>query len=79
MWEAAGLQGNGTFPLDRFSYNNSALLEVILRHVQATSFTGITVSEGGGGESEKRKKRVKRGKKREVNGGISRVERTRRV
>ena len=78
MWEAAGLQGNGTFPLDRFSYNNSALLEVIFRHVQATSFNGITVSEGGGGggESEKRRKRVKRGKKQEVNGGISRVERT---
>ena len=48
VWEAAGLQGNGTFPLDRFSYNNSALLEVIFRHVQATNFTGITVSEGGG-------------------------------
>ena len=31
--------------------------------------------EGGGGESEKRRKRVKRGKKREVNGGISGVER----
>ena len=46
VWEAAGLQGNGTFPLDRFSYNNSALLEVIFRHVQATNFTGITVSEG---------------------------------
>ena len=77
VWEAAGLQGNGTFPLDRFSYNNSALLEVIFRHVQATSFNGITVSEGGGGgESEKRRKRVKRGKKQEVNGGISRVERT---
>ena len=45
VWEAAGLQGNGTFPLDRFSYNNSALLEVIFRHVQATSFNGITVSE----------------------------------
>ena len=49
MWEAAGLQGNGTFPLDRFSYNNSALLEVIFRHVQATNFNGITVSEGGEG------------------------------
>ena len=35
--------------------------------------------EGGGGESEKRRKRVKRGKKREVNGGISGVERMRRV
>ena len=50
VWEAAGLQGNGTFPLDRFSYNNSALLEVIFRHVQATTFNGITVSEGGGRE-----------------------------
>ena len=50
VWEAAGLQGNGTFPLDRFSYNNSALLEVILRHVQETNFTGITVSEVGGRE-----------------------------
>ena len=48
VWEAAGLQGNGTFPLDHFSYNNSALLEVVFRHVQATSFNGITVSEGGG-------------------------------
>ena len=50
VWEAAGLQGNGTFPLDHFSYNNSALLEVIFRHVQATNFNGITVSverEGG--------------------------------
>ena len=50
VWEAAGLQDNGTFPLDRFSYNNSALLEVIFRHAQATNFTGITVSverEGG--------------------------------
>ena len=50
VWEAAGLQGNGTFPLDSFSYNNSALLEVVFRHVQATNFTGITVSEGGGSE-----------------------------
>ena len=47
VWEAAGLQGNGTFPLDRFSYGNSALLEVIFRHVQAANFNGITVSEGG--------------------------------
>ena len=61
MWEAAGLQGSGTFPLDRFSYNNSALLEVIFRHVQATNFTGITVSEGGGGECEKSKKREEAG------------------
>ena len=52
VWEAAGLQGNGTFPLDRFSYNNSALLEVIFRHTQATNFTGITVSEGGEREWE---------------------------
>ena len=52
MWEAAGLQGNGTFPLDRFSYSNSALLEVIFRHVQATNFNGITVSEMGGKERE---------------------------
>ena len=47
VWKAAILQGNGTFSLDRFSYNNSALLEVIFRHVKATNFTGITVSEWG--------------------------------
>ena len=52
VWEAAGLQGSGTFPLDRFSYNNSALLEVIFRHVQATNFNGITVSDRGGRERE---------------------------
>ena len=57
VWEAAGLQGNGTFPLDRFSYNNSALLEVIFRHVQATSFNGITVSEGGSKHHSKEKRR----------------------
>ena len=62
VWEAAGLQGNGTFPLDRFSYNNSALLEVIFRHVQATSFNGITVSVEGKHHSKgKRRKREKRG------------------
>ena len=46
VWEAAGLRGNGTFPLDYFSYNNSALLDVIFRHVQRTNFSGVTVSEG---------------------------------
>ena len=44
MWEAAGLHGDGTFPLDHFSYNNSELLDVIFRHVHETDFTGITVS-----------------------------------
>jgi len=44
VWKAAGLQGNGTFSLDHFSYNNSALLNVILKHVQETKFNGITVS-----------------------------------
>ena len=63
VWEAAGLQGNGTFPLDRFSYNNSALLEVIFRHVQATNFNGITVSDGVEEEEEERGRRE--GKKRE--------------
>ena len=69
MWEAAGLQGNGTFPLDHFSYNNSALLEVIFRHVQATSFNGITVSEGGERETEgmrwRRGKKVRKSKREE--------------
>ena len=46
VWEAAGLHGNSTFPLDHFSYNNSALLDVIFRHVQRTNFSGVTVSEG---------------------------------
>ena len=45
VWETAGLRSNGTFPLDYFSYNNSALLDVIFRHVQETNFSGITVSE----------------------------------
>ena len=45
VWETAGLRSNGTFPLDYFSYNNSALLDVIFRHVQETDFSGITVSE----------------------------------
>ena len=44
MWEAAGLHSNGTFPLDYFSYNNSALLDVIFRHLEKTNFSGITVS-----------------------------------
>ena len=52
VWEAAGLQSNGTFPLDRFSYSNSALLEVIFRHVQETNFKGITVSDRSGRERE---------------------------
>ena len=45
VWDAAGLRSNGTFPLDYFSYNNSALLDVIFRHVQRTNFSGITVSD----------------------------------
>ena len=44
VWEAAGLCSNGTFPLDYFSYNNSALLDVIFRHLEKTNFSGITVS-----------------------------------
>ena len=44
MWEAAGLHSNGTFPLDYFSYNNSALLDVIFRHLEETNFSGVTVS-----------------------------------
>ena len=46
VWEAAGVNSNGTFPLDNFSYNNSALLDVIFRHLQKTNFSGITVSVG---------------------------------
>ena len=46
VWDAAGLRGNGKFPLEYFSYNNSALLDVIFQHVQETDFTGITVSVG---------------------------------
>ena len=42
---AAGLNSNGTFPLEHFSYNNSVLLDVIFRHVQETNFSGITVGE----------------------------------
>ena len=48
VWAAVGLQGNGTFPLERSSYNNSALLDVIFRHIQRTNFNGITVSRSGG-------------------------------
>ena len=44
VWDAASLHGNGTFPLDYFSYNNSALLDVIFRHVEKTNFSGVTVS-----------------------------------
>lgn len=47
VWEAAGLQYNGTFPLERFSYDNRVLLNVIFRHLKETSFTGITVSGRG--------------------------------
>ena len=46
VWDAAGLRSNGTFPLNYFSYNNSALLDVIFKHVQETNFSGLTVSEG---------------------------------
>ena len=45
VWETAGLHGNGTFPLNYFSYNNSALLDVIFRHVQEINYSGVTVSE----------------------------------
>ena len=44
IWEAAGLSGNATFSLRDFSYNNSALLDVIFKHAQDTNFSGITVS-----------------------------------
>jgi len=44
VWETAGLSGNATFSLDDFSYNNSALLDVIFKQVQRTNFSGITVS-----------------------------------
>ena len=44
VWETAGLRSNGTFPLDYFSYNNSALLDVIFRHLEKTNFSGVTVS-----------------------------------
>ena len=54
VWEAAGLYGTSTFHLNYFSYNNSALLDVIFRNVQKTNFSGITVSQG-------REKRVGRG------------------
>ena len=46
VWETAGRYGNGTFPLDYFSYNNSALLDVIFKHVEKTNFSGVTVSRG---------------------------------
>ena len=46
VWDAAGLHGNGTFPLDHFSYNNSALLDVIFRNLEKTNFSGVTVSVG---------------------------------
>ena len=46
VWDAAGRHGNDTFPLDNFSYNNSALLDVIFRHVEKTNFSGVTVSGG---------------------------------
>ena len=46
VWEAAGHHDNGTFPLDHFSYNNSALLDVMFRHLEKTNFTGVTVSVG---------------------------------
>ena len=44
VWDAAGVRGNGTFPLDHFSYNNSALVDVIFQHAQETNFSGVTVS-----------------------------------
>ena len=51
VWEAAGLHSNGIFPLDYFSYNNSALLDVIFRQLQKTNFSGVTVSRGKDGNS----------------------------
>ena len=42
--ETAGLFGDATFSLEDFSYNNSALLDVIFNQVKKTNFTGITVS-----------------------------------
>jgi len=47
VWKTAGLHGNAVFPLERFSYNNSALLNVIFKQVQDTNFRGITVSGKG--------------------------------
>ena len=46
VWDASGVCGNGTFPLDHFSYNNSALLDVMFRHLEKTNFSGVTVSVG---------------------------------
>ena len=46
VWEAAGFRSNGTFRLNYFSYNNSALLDAIFQHVQRTNFGGVTVSGG---------------------------------
>ena len=79
VWEAAGLQGNGTFSLDRFSYNNSALLEVIFRHVQATNFNGITVSEMGGKEREGRNWRRGKEDERELIGSAENLREERNV
>ena len=50
VWKAAGLHSNGTFPLHYFSYN-SALLDVIFRHLQKTNFSGVAVSRGKDGNS----------------------------
>ena len=47
VWDAAGLRGNGTFPLHYFTYNNTALLNVIFQHLHKTNFSGVTVSEEG--------------------------------
>ena len=44
VWKTAGLFGDATFPLDNFSYNNSALLDVIFEQMHRINFKGITVS-----------------------------------
>jgi len=66
VWEAAGLQCNGTFPLERFSYDNRVLLNVIFRHLKETNFTGITVS--GRGNDARREGMEIRGEEEENQG-----------
>jgi len=44
VWEAAGLQCNGTFPLEQFSYDNRVLLNVIFHHLKGGKW-----NEGRGG------------------------------
>ena len=47
VWDTTGLRGNGTFPLHYFTYNNTALLNVIFQHLHKTNFSGVTVSGEG--------------------------------